>query len=106
MGPDNNYHPIRYADLSLPPITLWEHRAAIQTLKEQGKTSLSERVIFQAVLAQRELIEKASAKTKSARRLAQRQRNAQSATLDPVRQAPGTIDYSKPVEPYDAEIWE
>ena len=106
MGPDNNYHPIRYADLSLPPITLWEHRAAIQTLKEQGKTSLSERVIFQAVLAQRELIEKASAKTKSARRLAQRQRNAQSATLDQVRQTPGTIDYSKPVEPYDAEIWE
>jgi len=106
MGPDNTYHPIRYADLLLPPITLWEHRAAIQTLKEQGKTSLSERAIFQSVLAQRELIEKASAKTKSARRLAQRQRNAQSATLDQVPQAPGTIDYSKSVVVYDAEIWE
>ena len=104
-GPDQLYHAIAYADLSLPPITLWEHRAALALLKAQGNKAVDQPAIFQAVLKQRALIEKASAKTKSARRLAQRSRDAGAATAAPRGVSESAIDYSQPVVPYDAEIW-
>ena len=105
-GPDQRYHAIPYADLSLPPITLWEHRAALTSLKVQGNSSVDQPAIFQAVLKQRALIEKASAKTKSARRLSQRQKDAGAATGARNRVSESAIDYSQPVVPYDAEIWD
>jgi putative transposase len=105
-GPDQRYHAIPYADLSLPPITLWEHRAALTSLKAQGNSSVDQPAIFQAVLKQRALIEKASAKTKSARRLSQRQKDAGAATGTRNRVSESAIDYSQPVVPYDAEIWD
>ena len=105
-GPDQRYHAIPYADLSLPPITLWEHRAALASLKAQGNSSVDQPAIFQAVLKQRALIEKASAKTKSARRLSQRQKDAGAATGVRNRVSESAIDYSQPVVPYDAEIWD
>ncbi len=106
IGPDQLYHAIPYADLSLPPITLWEHRAALASLHAQGNNSVDQPAIFQAVLKQRALIEKASAKTKSARRLSQRQKDAGAATVARSRVSEGTIDYSQPVVPNDAEIWD
>ena len=105
-GPDGRYYPISYANLSLPPITLWEHRAAVTQLRERSDCALSEGSIFQAVLKQRELVDKASAKTKSARRLAQRQKNASKATFDQSRVAGSAVDYSKPAVPYEAEVWD
>ena len=105
-GPDGRYYPISYANLSLPPITLWEHRAAVTQLRERSDCALSEGSIFQAVLKQRELVDKASAKTKSARRLAQRQKNASKATFDQSRVADSAVDYSKPAVPYEAEVWD
>ena len=105
-GPDGQYLPIRYANLSLPPITLWEHRSAVARLREDGDGSLSEASIFKAVIHQRELVEAASAKTKSARKLAQRQKNAAQATQDRCRSVNSEVDYSKPVVPYEAEVWD
>ena len=104
-GPDQLYHAIAYADLSLPPITLWEHRAALALLKAQGNKAVDQLAIFQAVLKQRSLIEKASAKTKSARRLSQRSKDAGAATAAQRGVSESAIDYSQPVVPYDAEIW-
>lgn len=105
-GSDGQYHPIRYANLSLPPITLWEHRSAVARLREDGDGSLSEASIFKAVIHQRELVEAASAKTKSARKLAQRQKNAAQATQDRRRSVNSEVDYSQPVIPNDGEIWD
>ena len=105
-GPDQLYHAIPYADLSLPPITLWEHRAALASLKILGNNAVDQPAIFQAVLKQRALIDKASAKTKSARRLSQRSKDAGEATVARRRVSDSTIDYSQPVVPYDAEIWD
>lgn len=106
QGPDKKYFPIPYADLSLPPITLWEQRAALAQLRTQGDSAPSQVAIFKAVTAQRALVELASSKTKSARRLSQRQKDAQFGTMGALPTAGGSVDYSQPVTPSDSEIWD
>lgn len=105
-GPDRRYCPIPYADLALPPITLWEQRAALSALREQGHNAPTQDAIFKAVTAQRALIERATAKTKAARRHSQRRKDAQSATMGTTATPAGGVDYSQPVKPSDAEIWD
>jgi putative transposase len=105
-GPDRLYHPIPYADLALPPITLWEHRAAVSALREQGEQTPTQASIFQAVCAQRDLIERAAAKTKTARRQSQRNKNAASGTTGSSSSSKEAVDYSLPVTPADVEIWD
>ena len=39
---DGRYHPVPYADLGLPPITLWEQRAAIARLHAEGDAAPGE----------------------------------------------------------------
>jgi putative transposase len=106
VGPDKRFFPIPYADLSLPPITLWEHRAAMTTLREQGDNAPTQEAIFKAVATQRALVEQATTKTKSARRNFQRQKDAQLATMDASATGESLVDYSQPVKPSDAEIWD
>lgn len=70
--PDGTRWPIRYRDLTRPPITLWEHREALRRLREQGRSAVDEQLIFDAVEAQRALVAEAAATTKRARRAVQR----------------------------------
>jgi putative transposase len=106
IGPDQHYHPVPYADLSLPPITLWEQRAAVAYLRGDGDNAPAQAAIFKAVVAQRALIANATARTKAARRQSQRQSNAQFATMDRSRVGESAVDYSEPVLPSDAEVWD
>lgn len=66
------YFKIPFADLTHPPISIWEHRLAKERLKAEGKSSFNEVEIFQAITDLREHVETSKAKTKRARRLAQR----------------------------------
>lgn len=99
------YHPIPYADLALPPISLWEQRAAMAKLRTDGDNAATQAAMFKAVVEQRDLVARAGAKTKASRRSAQRQKDAALATI--VKRTPtgGTVDYTEPVQPSDAEIW-
>ncbi|ABM40102.1 integrase, catalytic region (plasmid) [Polaromonas naphthalenivorans CJ2] len=106
VGPDKRYYPVPYADLSLPPITLWEQRAAVAYLRGDGDNAPAQAAIFKAVVAQRALIANATAKTKAARRQSQRQSNAEFATMDRSRLGESAVDYSEPVLPSDAEVWD
>jgi len=106
MGPDQRYFPVPYADLSLPPITLWEHRAALTKLREQGDSAPSQMAIFAAVTAQRALIEQATSKTKAVRRQTQRQKDARFGTMHATSTGGAAVDYSQPVTPSDAEVWD
>ena len=81
-GSDERYHPIPYADLTLPPITLWEQRAAMVKLRVDGDNALAQAKMFEAVLNQRALVDQANAKTKAARRSVQRRNDAANATID------------------------
>lgn len=104
--PDGQYHPIPYADLGLPPITLWEQRAAMAKLNEQGIDAPAQATMFQAVTEQRELVAQASAKTKAARRQVQRHKDAIAATMNTPAPTGNSVDYSQPVKPSNAEVWE
>lgn len=105
-GPDGRYHPIPYADLGLPPITLWEQRAATARLQREGNSAQIEAAMFRAVLEQRALVEEARSRTRAARRQAQRHKDAALATITPQCPTGNGVDYSQPVAPSDAEIWD
>lgn len=62
-----DYWTIPYRDLGAPPITLWEHRNALRKLSVDGLKSVDEKLIFQTIAAQRELIAVARLRTRSAR---------------------------------------
>jgi len=105
-GPDGRYHPIPYADLGLPPITLWEQRAAMRSLHEQGSNAPAQLAMFESVLRQRDLVEQAASKTKAARRHAQRRRDAALATMNAPSHEGRSVDYSQPVTPSEGEVWD
>ena len=105
-GSDARYHPIPYADLTLPPITLWEQRAAMAKLRVDGNNASAQAKMFEAVLDQRALVEQANAKTKAARRSVQRRNDAVKATVNKAKTARGAVGYSKPVKPAESELWD
>jgi len=63
-GSDERYHPIPYADLTLPPITPWEQSAAMVKLRFDGDNAPAQAKMFEAVLDQRALVDKANSKTR------------------------------------------
>lgn len=66
--PSGSFVEARYADVTLPSITLHEALSARRRLREKGRREVDTRTIVQSVIAQRELIEAAKRKTTSARR--------------------------------------
>lgn len=84
QAPDGQHWPIPYADLGRPPITLWEHRRAMESLRNQGKAAVNEHLIFDAVEAQRALVAGAIGQTARARRAATRSAYAISNTTQPL----------------------
>jgi putative transposase len=58
----------RPADRTRPAIALWEHRAALRALREDGRRSVDEGLIFATILAQRTLVDQAVRRTRAARR--------------------------------------
>lgn len=109
-SPNSGYLQVRYRDLSHPVITLWEHRITRKALREQGRREFNERMLFDAIEAQRLLVQDASLKTKSARR--QQQRVAEAIQPGKPREKSKAINTPAgeeearlPVLPYEIEIW-
>jgi len=75
---ENGIIEVRPADLTRPAITLWEHRAARRALREAGRRSVDEELIFRTIEAQRHLVDSAARQTKAIRR-----HQARRAHLDP-----------------------
>jgi putative transposase len=69
------YFKIPFADQSLPSMSVWEWQTVRARLKASGVTSIDEQAILGAVTELRAKVEEASAKSKKARRQAQRQRD-------------------------------
>jgi putative transposase len=110
QSPDGPYWQIRYRDLGKPAITLWEYQLARKSLLDQGRREVNESMLFDAIEAQRCLVEEAAARTKSARRRHQRRVEA----LPPGVMVPenGLIEHrtaeatsDSPVLPYEIEDW-
>ena len=66
--PSGNFVEARYADLTLPSITLHEAVTARRTLLAKGRREVDTRAIVRTAIAQRELLETATRKTAAARR--------------------------------------
>ena len=66
--PSGNFVEARYADVTLPSITLHEALTARRTLLEKGRREIDTRAIVGTAIAQRDLVEAATRKTAAARR--------------------------------------
>lgn len=99
-GPDGTNWPVRFADLRRPRITLGEHRIARAALKERGVKAVDEQLIFETVEKQRQLVDAAGHKTRSARRQAERRDRSLTATGNRNFAAPETA----PDEDWDAAL--
>lgn len=66
------YFKVPFADLKFPPISVWEYRLAKERLNAEGKKSFNQFEVYQAITDLRNHVEESKAKTKRARRLAQR----------------------------------
>jgi putative transposase len=79
------------ADLSRPAVTLWEQRAAVQTLRAEGRAGVDEAAIFTAIEAQRHVLAEAQGRSKAARRAAARLPDRQPAAAPEQRPATEAI---------------
>ena len=66
--PSGNFVEARYADVTLPSVTLHEALTARRTLLAKGRREVDTRAIVRTALAQRELVDAATRKTAAARR--------------------------------------
>jgi len=79
--PGGGHVRVPYADLRRRPITLWEHREATRRLRFEGRRTVDEHAIFEAVEEQRRVLGEAQEHSKAARRLAARTGMAQQSAL-------------------------
>lgn len=92
--PSGNFVEARYADLTLPQVTLHEAVTARRALREKGRREIGTRAIVRTVLEQRALVEAAARKTAAAMRgRSRRQPRSVERELGTLR----GIDSSKPV---------
>ena len=104
-GPrSTDYIDVSYADIRYPPVSLYEIKAARDVLRAQGKKRIQQHEIFQAIEAQRKVIDEARTKTREVRRLHARRPGVGSPILDPSMSPAGEVNYN--VEPitYPVEI--
>lgn len=107
---DGQYWEIPYRDLRLPPISLWEHRAAVKQLLAEGRRAVDERLLFAIVEQQRKVAERARDTTRSRRNAARRTE----ATRDTSRERPVDHEKSerpdiadgKSIQPFEVEEWD
>lgn len=100
------YIELAYRSISNPSVTLWEHRQAVQRLRESGKAQFDEAAIFRMIEKMRTIVSKAEKETKRARKDKARRRHlsqqAQSAKLV----APRTQQRRSKARPFDEiEEW-
>jgi putative transposase len=80
---------VPYADLGRQPVTLWEHREAVQRLRAEGRRSVDEHAIFAAITEQRRVLMEAQSRSKAARRAVARLTLAEGAARRPAPSGEG-----------------
>jgi putative transposase len=108
LDPDGDrYLEIPYRTMSLPAITLWEHRAASKMLRERGQKQVNELALFWAVEQMRSLADAAVTATKRARRDRERRRHLPQGSQTKRPEPPEALGQSAvPVKPFDElEQW-
>nr|WP_306437490.1 transposase family protein [Rhodococcus sp. 14-2470-1a] len=69
LEPDGGgYVEVPYRTMSHPAVTLWEHRAAVTRLREQGRSNVDESALFSMIEQMREITDRSQKATRRARR--------------------------------------
>lgn len=71
-----SYLPVPYRTLSHPAVSVWEHRAALERLRAEGRAQVDEEALFRMVEQMRTITDTAGSATRRARRDAERRSNA------------------------------
>jgi putative transposase len=104
----SHYLEIPYRSISNPAVTLWEHRKAVEKLRESGRTEVNESMVFRMVSQMRQIAETAAAESKLARRDKARRKHLNNDCLvDQLTssESPGKEDFQH-VNPFDdIEEW-
>lgn len=66
--PEGDHIRVPYADIGRPAVSLWEHREASVSLREEGRRTIDEQAIFAAIAEQRRVLAEAQGHSKRARR--------------------------------------
>lgn len=102
------YLEIPYRAVSNPSVTLWEHKKAVEKLREAGRAKVDEAAIFRMIGQMREITETAAKERKRARREKERRNHlsSESVLAKPTPPAdPPAEEYGK-VKPFDdLEQW-
>lgn len=89
------YVRIPYANLSHPPISEWERRAAVSDLQKQGRAEIEEDALFGTIERLRARIDQAAQTSKSARRALTKRPMSQPAPARPSSAHDGGDDLSR-----------
>lgn len=85
-----DYLEIPYSDLTLPPMTLWEHREVLRQLESEGVKDIDQVRLFDAYKKKRAIEERAKTQTQLVRRARQRAKT-QSSREKSIRQELATV---------------
>lgn len=100
-----SYLDVPYRRTSHPPVSAWEQRAAIASLRAAGRDQVDEEALFRTIEQMRDVVTTATASTKRARRDAER-RTETPARPRSIPAPPATSTESATVTPYaDIEEW-
>jgi putative transposase len=81
LDPDGaSYLEVPYRTLSHPPVSVWEHRAALERLRAEGRAQVDEDALFRMVQTMRTITDTAQTTTRKARRDAERRRERTTST--------------------------
>ena len=87
---------VPFADLRLPPVSLWEVQAATRYLRQAGQKSINPTLLIEAIDKQREIVRAAQAKTRKMRRKQQVALRPATVGIDPL---------NAPAVPFDGAVW-
>jgi putative transposase len=107
-APDHSYVDVPYADIRLPPISLWELRAARRFLAQRGESHRNQARLFWAHDELTRIAAEAVTETRRVRRQRERRHTlAREQALEslPKTQTSSTIDYNKVPEDLPTETW-
>jgi putative transposase len=90
---DGSYLQVPYRTLSHPPMSVWEHRTALEHLRAEGRAQVDEDALFRMVQTMRAITDTAQATTRKARRDGERARQRTTST-------PAGSPHTAPVIPH------
>ncbi len=102
------YFDIPYRSVSRPPVTLWEQRKAVESLRKRGREQVDEASIFRMIEEMREITESAVKERKRARRDKSRRAHLDRETNEVKLAAPSAsdeVDDGSDVSLFEVEDW-